>query len=336
MAKGRGKYKLNPETLLYETERVPLLTRLSWILGFLASSLAMAFVWFWLITSVFGIEPPKTTILKKRNAAWTSRIEQMGRRLDETEAILEGLRMRDDEIYLNIFGMSEIAPEVRNAGFGGTNRYAYLDVISDNSKLKKTALRLDLLTKKTFVQSKSFDDVAALSRRAGDMASCIPLIPPVLPDPSKYRLTSPFGYRSDPISGQTKFHSGIDFAMDQGNPIYATGDGVIKEVKYELGGYGNSVLVDHGFGYETRYAHMHIIYVGEGMKVKRGECLGESGKTGKVTGPHLHYEVFYRGDHVNPMNYVDMEMSAEEYRTMVDKVASESKNVLNRPFNRKR
>ena len=122
--------------------------------------------------------------------------------------------------------------------------------------------------------------------------------------------------------------------MDQGNPIYATGDGTVKTVSYELGGYGNSVIIDHGFGYETRYAHMHMIYVVEGMKVKRGECLGTSGKTGKVTGPHLHYEVFYRGDHVNPMDYVDMDMTTEEYMTMVHKVESESKNVLNKPFER--
>ena len=334
MAKGARKYRLNPQTLLYETEKVPLGTRLSWIFGFVAGSLLLSFFWFWFYSSVLGLESPKTLILKKQNARWTSRIEQMDRQLDAAQTTLEGLRIRDDEIYRNIFGMNPIAPEVRNAGFGGTNRYSYLDVISDNSQLKKTALRLDRLTKQAFVQSKSFDDVGALSKRAGDMASCIPLIPPVNPDPTKYRLTSPFGYRSDPISGVSTFHAGIDFAMDQGNPIYATGDGTVKTVSYELGGYGNSVVIDHGFGYETRYAHMHIIYVVEGMKVKRGECLGTSGKTGKVTGPHLHYEVFYRGDHVNPMDYVDMDMTTEEYMTMVHKVESESKNVLNKPFER--
>ena len=320
MSKGTRKYRLNPQTLLYETERVPLATRLSWIAGFVAGSLLLSFFWFWIYSSVLGLESPKTLVLKKQNARWTSRVEQMDRRLDATETTLEGLRI----------------PEVRNAGFGGTNRYAYLDAISDNSQLKKTTLRMDLLTKQAFVQSKSFDDVDALSRRAGDMASCIPLIPPVNPDPTKFSLTSPYGYRSDPINGVSTFHAGIDFAMDQGNPIYATGDGVVKTVSYELGGYGNSVVIDHGFGYETRYAHMHVIYVVEGMKIKRGECLGESGKTGKVTGPHLHYEVFYRGEHVNPMDYVDMEMSTEEYMTMVHKVEQESKNVLNKPFQRVR
>lgn len=334
MAKSIRKYRLNPKTLLYETERTPLATRISWVLGFVVGSLLLAFFWFWVYTSVLGLEPPKTTLLKKRNARWASLVEQMDRRLDADQATLEGLQIRDDEIYRNIFGMNPIAPEIRNAGFGGVNRYAYLDVISDNSLLKKTALRLDRLTKQAYVQSKSFDDVDALSRRAGDMASCIPLIPPVNPDPSKYSLTSPFGYRSDPISGVTTFHAGLDFAMDQGNPIYATGDGVVKEVSNELYGYGNSLVIDHGFGYETRYAHMKIIYVVEGMQVKRGECLGESGKSGKVTGPHLHYEVFYRGDHVNPIDYIDLDMTSEEYMTMVRKVEQESRNVLNKPFER--
>lgn len=334
MPQDTGKYRLNPDTLLYETQKVSVAGRIWWIAGFLLGSLVLSLFWFWLYASVLGLEPPKTALLKKANARWASRVERMDRRLDVTEATLEGLRMRDDEIYRNIFGMNEIAPEVRNEGFGGVNRYAYLDELPDYSLLKRTTLRMDRLTKKTFVQSKSFDDIVVMSQRADDMASCIPVIPPVNPDPSRYRLTSPFGYRSDPINGQIRFHSGLDFAMDQGNPVYATGSGVVESCSYELGGYGNSVVIDHGFGYKTRYAHMKIIYVAEGMTLQRGECIGESGKTGKATGPHLHYEVFYRGRQVNPMNYVDMEMDTEEYMTMVRKVEQESKNVLNKPFKR--
>ena len=334
MAAANGKYRPDPDALLNGTRKRSVRARMAWGVGFVLGSLLLSLFWFWFYASVLGLEPPKTIILKKANARWTSRVERMERRLDAAENTLEGLRMRDDEIYRNIFGMNGISAEVRNAGFGGVNRHAYLDALPDNSPLRRTALRVDRLTKKTFVQSKSFDDIAVMSQRADDMASCIPVIPPVNPDPSKYRMTSPFGYRSDPISGQTRFHSGLDFAMDQGNPIYATGSGVVESCSYELGGYGNSVVIDHGFGYKTRYAHMKVIYVVEGMAIQRGECLGESGKTGKVTGPHLHYEVFYRGNPVNPMNYVDMEMETEEYMTMVRKVEQESKNVLNKPFPR--
>lgn len=333
MPQDTGKYRLNPDTLLYETQKVSVAGRIWWIAGFLLGSLVLSLFWFWLYASVLGLEPPKTALLKKANARWASRVERMDRRLDVTEATLEGLRMRDDEIYRNIFGMNEIAPEVRNEGFGGVNRYAYLDELPDYSLLKRTTLRMDHLTKKTFVQSKSFDDIAVMSQRADDMAACIPVISPVNTG-AKYRLTSPYGYRSDPISGQTRFHSGLDFAMDPGNAIYATGDGVVESCGYEFNGYGNNVVIDHGFGYKTRYAHLKVIYVVEGMALKRGECLGESGRTGKATGPHLHYEVFYRGNHVNPMNYVDMEMEPDEYETMIRKVEQESKNVLNKPFPR--
>lgn len=334
MTEGTGKDPRNPDLHLPEAKRRSAAVGMSWAVGFLLGSLLLSLFWFWIYAFVLGLEPPKTILLKKANARWTSRIERMDRRLDATETMLEGLQMRDDEIYRNIFGMNELSPEVREAGFGGVNRYAYMDALSDNSPLKKTALRMDRLTKKTFVQSKSFDDIAAMSRRADDMASCIPVIPPINPDPSRFRLTSPFGYRSDPISGQTRFHSGLDFAMDQGNPVYATGSGVVESCSFELGGYGNSVVIDHGFGYKTRYAHLKVIYVVEGMTLQRGECIGESGKTGKATGPHLHYEVFYRGNQVNPMNYVDMEMDVDEYVTMVERVERESKNVLNKPFRR--
>mgnify|MGYP004678073941 FL=1 len=160
------------------------------------------------------------------------------------------------------------------------------------------------------------------------MASCIPAIPPVLPDKSKYRISSTFGYRSDPISGVSKMHTGFDFACKPGNPVYASGDGVVSSVSFDLFNYGNSVVIDHGFGYKTRYAHLKTIFVAEGMKLKRGECIGESGNSGKSTGPHLHYEVIYRGRFVNPVNYFDLEMPVEEYASMVKNTAKESNNII--------
>lgn len=322
------RYRLNPETLLYEIEKVSAKSRFLKMAMLVFTSAALSCVYLWFFTSVLGFELPKTIMLRKSNARWVSRLELMNRQLDMYDETLQGLGIRDDEIYRNIFGMNEIPQEVRNAGFGGVNRYAYLDNIPDNSLLKKTSVRLDVLTKKTFVQSKSFDDVESLSRRAGDMASCIPAIMPISPDKSKYRLSSSFGYRSDPISGKTKMHTGFDFALKPGNPVYSTGDGVVASVSFELFNYGNSVVIDHGFGYKTRYAHLKTVLVTEGMKIKRGECIGESGNTGKSTGPHLHYEVMYRGRYVNPVNYFDLDMPLEEYSSMVGKVAAESDNVM--------
>lgn len=325
---GKKKYRLDPETLLYEIENVSTKSRFLKMAALVVASVALSCVYLWLFTSVLGLELPKTTMLRKSNAKWISKLELMNRQLDMYDETLRGLGIRDDEIYRNIFGMNDIPQEVRSAGFGGVNRYAYLDNISENSLLKTTTIRLDVLTKKTFVQSKSFDDVESLSRRAGDMASCIPAVLPIVPDRSKFRLSSSFGYRSDPISGKTRMHTGFDFALKPGNPVYATGDGVVASVTFDLFNYGNSIVIDHGFGYKTRYAHLKTVLVTEGMKIKRGECIAESGNTGKSTGPHLHYEVMYKGKYVNPVNYFDLDMPIEEYASMVDKVAAESDNVM--------
>jgi murein DD-endopeptidase MepM/ murein hydrolase activator NlpD len=293
-------------------------------------------LYFWLYTGVLGLELPKTIILKKRNAEWASKMEVMNRQLDKCDETLTALQMRDDDIYRARFGMHEIPQEVRNACFGGVNRYSHYDAMDQSAPLKRTAIRLDVLTKKTYVQSRSFDEVAQLSKRAGEMASCIPAISPVVPDRSIYRLSSSFGYRSDPFTGKSKRHSGVDFALKPGNPIYATGDGVVEKVKYEFYGYGNQVLIDHGFGYKTRYAHLKSINVVEGMKVKRGECIGESGNSGRSSGPHLHYEVLYKDKHINPANYFDLTITPEEYSTMVQNTADASEKVTLPPSHKKR
>ena len=301
----------------------------------IALSMVLAVFYFWIYTSVLGLELPKTALLKKQNAEWYSRMEVMNRQLDGYEDVLTSLQMRDDDIYRSIFGMHEIPAEVREAGFGGVNRYSHLDGLDHGGLLKNTTMRMDVLTKMSYVQSKSFDEVAQLSKRAGDMASCIPAIPPINPG-SKYRLSSSFGYRKDPVTGRSARHQGVDFATDSGNPIYVTGDGVVESVKFEFFGYGNQVVIDHGFGYKTRYAHMRNIGVVEGMKVKRGECIGESGNSGKSTGPHLHYEVIYKGSPVNPSNYYDLSITPEEYATMVQNTADMSEKMTLHPSHRKK
>ena len=301
-----------------------------------AGSLGMAVLYFWIYTSVLGFELPKTALLKKKNAEWSSRMEVLNRQLDRYDEDLEALQMRDDDIYRSIFGMNEIPQEVSNAGFGGVNRYERYDLIDNDGLLKKTAMRLDVLTKKTYVQCRSFDEVALLSKRAGDMALCIPAIPPINPDRRKYKLSSVYGYRSDPMSGRRTMHKGVDFAMKPGNPVYATGDGVVESVSFEFFGYGNSLLIDHGFGYKTRYAHMKSIGVVEGMKVKRGECVGQSGNSGKSSGPHLHYEVIYKGNPVNPYNFYDLDMTPEEYATMVQSSADASERITLHPSHQKK
>ena len=333
MSKNKN-YIFNSRTLMYEVRKRSRTSQAIKSAVMLSSSVVLAVLYFWIYTSVLGFELPKTALLKKQNAEWCSKMEVMNRQLDSYEDALTSLQMRDDDIYRSIFGMHEIPAEVRKAGFGGVNRYAHLEGLDQSGLLRNTTMRMDVLTKMSYVQSKSFDEVAQLSKRAGDMASCIPAIPPINPDKSKYRLSSSFGYRTDPVYGRSARHQGVDFAMDSGNPIYVTGDGVVESVKFEFFGYGNQVVVDHGFGYKTRYAHMRNIGVVEGMKVKRGECLGESGNSGKSTGPHLHYEVIYKGSPVNPSNYYDLSITPEEYATMVQNTADVSEKMTLHPSHR--
>ena len=329
------KYTFNPKTLSYEVKKRSRKSQILRSIAILAGSLVLSSVYLCIYVSVLGWELPKTVKLKKENAEWCSRMEVMDRQLDRYDEALKALQMRDDDIYRSIFGMHEIPSEVRNAGFGGVNRYEHLEDVDRAGLLRDAVIRLDVLTKKSYVQSKSFDEVSLLSKRAGDMASCVPAIPPVVPDRRVYRLSSSFGYRADPFTGRTRKHSGVDFALKPGNPVYATGDGVVEKVRFEFFGYGNSVLINHGFGYKTRYAHLKSIGVMEGMKVKRGECIGESGNSGRSSGPHLHYEVIYKDRHVNPANYYDLTITTQEYSEMVQNIADISEKVTLHPSHKK-
>lgn len=289
-----------------------------WMWLFVVLSGAALFLFYmWFYVSVLGLDLPKTAILKRQNAHWNTRMDQMSQQLDRYDELLSMLEVRDDRIYRNVYGLDEIPQAVRQSGFGGEKRYADLE----GTGLKKVVRRLDVLEKRAYVQSKSFDDVWALQLSAGDLAAHIPSIPPMNTDPSTYRLTSPFGLRADPILGIGKRHTGMDFACPPGNPVYATGDGTVILVKHERGGYGNHIEVDHGFGYVTRYAHLSRTDVEEGQKVSRGDCLGLSGRSGRITGPHLHYEVIYRKNYVNPALYMDLTIPSQDYFELVRKPA---------------
>lgn len=294
------------------------------VLAVLACSVAVAFFYFWLYTSVLGLELPKTVILRKQNAAWQARIAILQHNMDACEEILEGLEDRDEGVYRAIFGLNSIPDEVRNAGFGGVNRYSSLEQLGAGSDLQEAARRQDILLKRTSVQSESLDDISVLSAQAGNMVSCIPAVPPIVPDPKSFRVSSTFGGRTDPVYGGWRFHEGIDLAAKMRTPVYAPGDGVVEEVKYQFYGYGNVVIINHGYGYRTRYAHLNSVSVAEGMKVCRGDQIGEIGNSGKSTGPHLHYEVIYRGKKVNPTNYFDLSMPVDEYMAMIERRREET------------
>lgn len=308
MAKTVEKYVMNPRTLMAELREEGSKGWWKWLLVLLSGILVLL-LYIWISVSVLGADLPKTAILKRRNADWSIRMDRMAGLLDRCEEQLAMLEVRDNKIYRSVYGMDEIPSAVRLSGFGGENRYTDLE----GTALRGIVNRLDVLEKRAYIQSRSFDDVAMLQKTAGDMAAHIPAIPPMSTEAGSFHLSSPFGYRSDPLLGYQKRHTGMDFACPPGNPIYATGDGVVIKVAHERKGYGNHVEIDHGFGYKTRYAHMSEIAVEQGQNVTRGDYLGLSGKSGRVTGPHLHYEVLYRKDYVNPALYMDLDIAPKDY-----------------------
>ncbi|MBR5724400.1 MAG: M23 family metallopeptidase [Bacteroidales bacterium] len=318
------KYVLNPETLLYEEQEAPRYLHPVRIVVAVLAAAGFVLLYFWLYTSVFHWDLPRTAMLKRKAAAWEAKMEVLSNRLDLYDRTLTGIEQRDDEVYRSIYGLGEIPDAVKNSGLGGINRYAELDRLGTNSSLGWSVRRLDNLTKRVYIQGKALDEVGQLARSAGDMLACVPSVPPLLPDHRKVLLSSGFGLRTDPVFGGGEAHGGQDLATDSGTPVYATGDGVVTLAEFKTNGYGNQVVINHGYGYETRYAHLSVMTVVEGMTVKRGEQIGNVGTTGKSTGPHLHYEVVYRGNRVNPMNYMDFNMPLEEYRAMISTRKEES------------
>lgn len=311
----KKRYQFNAQTLAYEVHRTPLRNRFSKGLLVFFMSVAAFAGYYLLYTQFFGLDTPKTAYLKYRYVEMNSKFELLQRQFEQNNQALADLQMRDNNIYRPIFGMEELSQDVRDAGFGGVNRYSHLESVSSSSALVDAVKRMDVIYKKAFVQSRSYDEVSILARRADEMAQCVPAIPPVALE--NVRLSSLFGYRSDPFYGTRRMHQGIDLSGDRGEPIYASGNGTVVEVKRNFFGYGREIVIDHGFGYKSRYAHLQQMLVKVGDVVKRGDQIATMGNTGKSKGVHLHYEVIYRERRVNPLNYYNQEMKGEEYMAMV-------------------
>ena len=289
-----------------------------------ALSLAMYFSATFLLFDVWNVENPKTSELKHRNSELRSRLETLVSELDVYQQKLSELQVRDNHLYRPIFGLNEIPEDVRSAGVGGVDRYAAFDKYLSGDEIRYAVHAMDKLYNMVYVQSCSLDEVGVSAIDAANMASSIPTISPVNTDGS-CRLSSPFCYRIHPIQGTKKFHSGIDLAGKIGTPVYATGDGVVETVGFDMFGYGRYVIINHGFGYKTRYAHLSASIVSENQKVTRGMQIAKMGNTGRSTGPHLHYEVIYKGRCVNPRNYFDFEMNSEQYSAMINSANAESR-----------
>lgn len=314
-------YIYNPKTRTYDriypTRRQRLLSiirRTSYALGVLMLIVGGLY-WF--------LGTPSENALRIENSELEAQYEVLSRQLDEALGVLEDLQQRDDNLYRVILQTEPISPYIRKSEAGGINRYEHLEEMANAEMIIENAQKIDYLKRQLYIQSKSYDEIIGLCKQNDERLQCIPAIQPVSNKDLK-RTASGYGRRIDPIYKTIKFHHGMDFSADTGTPVYATGDGTIKSSGWESG-YGITIEIEHGFGYQTRYAHLSKTLVRRGQKVKRGEVIGLVGSTGKSTGPHLHYEVVNKGRKVNPVNYYFMDLTAEEYDQMIQMAANHGK-----------
>jgi len=309
------KYYYDTKTLSYKQIELNAFDKFKRSLTFLSAS---AFVGLIMVIVFFQFfDSPKEKRLKSEIENLVLQYDILSKKMTQIDLVLDDIQQRDDNIYRVIFEADPIPSSIRKAGFGGVNRYKDIRNFSNAELVIEAAKKADKLTKQLYIQSKSFDEVINLAKNKADMLASIPAIQPIA-NKNLGRVASGYGYRIHPIYKTRKLHTGMDFTAPQGTPIYATGDGKIAKVKRSRRGYGNHVIVDHGYGYQTLYAHMTKYIVYRGQKVKRGEVIGYVGSTGTSVAPHLHYEVIKNKRKINPVNFYYNDLSPEEYEKMLE------------------
>lgn len=319
----RHTYRFNPHTLKYEKVFVSLrekVRRISFnVLFGVVLGVILVFVGLQLV------EPPSERGLRRELAQYKRQFELILPRVERAEKVLSNLEERDNVLYRTIFECEPVSDAERHSGIGGVERYAALDGFDNSELIKLTTRRVDELTKRLYVESKSLDEIYAIARQKTERMASMPAILPIAKD--KCKIVSGFGYRFHPILKYRRLHTGIDLTAQTGTPIYATGDGVVRVSGRNpegYSGYGVVVEIDHGFGFRTLYAHMSTTKVNSGQKVKRGEQIGTVGSSGMSTGAHLHYEVIVNGKKVDPVFYFFNDLSPQEYDAVIEQARQEN------------
>lgn len=265
---------------------------------------------------IFWVGSPSQWRLEKEHELLKQQYQMLDARLDEALGVLEDIGQRDDNLYRIVLQGDPIGEAARKRLVRNHQRYDTLLSLNDAALVIRVAQKMDLVERQLHRQSQSFDELVELCKTQEDRLRHIPAIQPVSNKDLK-RMASGYGYRIDPIYHIKKFHEGMDFSAEKGTDVFVTGDGRVIQAGFDKG-YGLSIMVDHGYGYVTRYAHLSKKYVNRGQSVKRGDKIGEVGSTGKSTGPHLHYEVHLRDVVQNPANYYFLDLSPEQYEELIE------------------
>ena len=317
MAKEKFYYDSN--TLSYSKVKRKKGRAFTYFMLFFSAATLVGFFSYVMISSY--IESPQEKVLKRENEDLKFKYEYLNKRVKLAESVMQNLAERDENIYRVHFEANPVSAAQRKAGFGGINRYK-----NENSELiEATSKSVDKLIKEIEVQSRSLDEIEKLASNKEALLAAIPAIQPIQ-NKDLTRVASGYGMRMHPILKYRKMHNGMDFTASTGTAIYATGDGVVIKASRATG-FGNVVYVNHGFGYQTRYAHMSKFNTKKGRKVKRGDIIGYVGNTGLSSGPHLHYEVHKNGKVINPVNFYHGDLSAEEYLIMLEKSSQENQSL---------
>ncbi len=303
----------NQKTLTYERVYPSFKQKMFGVIRHLSIGIVIGVGLFFGITYLF--ESPLERQLRKENKLLQTQYEVLSLRLNSALEVLDDIQERDENLYRAIFQAESIPISVRKSGFGGVDRYEHLTSLSNPDLVISTTRKMDMLSKQLYVQSNSLNELVDIGKSQEERLKCIPAIQPVS-NKDLTRLASGYGMRIDPIYRTPKFHAGMDFTAKKGTDVYATGNGKITFAGWRQG-YGNCIIVNHGFGYETLYGHLDKIKTRVGKTVTRGEIIGTVGNTGKSTGNHLHYEVLVRGKNDNPAKYYFMDLTPEEYERMI-------------------
>jgi murein DD-endopeptidase MepM/ murein hydrolase activator NlpD len=322
----RIKYYYDTETCKYERVR----TRKSDIvlnaLGLVSLTVMMAVGLLILYDNYF--DSPKELLLKNEVRELEFYYDKLNKDVEGLHTTLGNIENRDDNIYRVVLGAEPIEKSVRDAGIGGADRYA--DIRKKNIGHADLVIALhekvDKVRRKLYIESKSQDEVVNLAEKKEKLYASIPAIQPIS-NKQLIALASGFGLRIHPVYKVKKMHNGIDFAASIGTPVYATADGTVATADVKFSGYGKMLMIDHGFGYRTRYAHMHDFAVKKGQHVKRGDLIGYVGNTGLSTAPHLHYEVFINGQTVDPVHYFFNDLTAAEYEKILELASTENQSL---------
>ncbi|NVO10487.1 MAG: M23 family metallopeptidase [Bacteroidales bacterium] len=311
----KNKYRFNHETLSFIKVRPSLKEKFFKGITYLMATIVITIVYYSIYTSFF--DTPKERGLKRERKELLSQFDTLNRKYNRVEAVLKDIQQRDANIYRTIFEAEPIPLSIRSAGIGGTDRYSELEDLSNSELVVEATKKLSALSKQVDVQKKSFDEIFELAKNKETMVRCIPNIQPIS-NKDLTRVASPFGVRIHPFYKVLKMHSGMDFTAPTGTEVYATGDGVVFDIDRSKRGYGNTVIIDHGFGYKTLYAHLSEILVRPGNKIRRGTVVGLVGSTGMSLAPHLHYEVRLNDNPIDPINFYFNDLTPAEYSKLIE------------------